>query len=374
MSHAPQIPITDLGRQFRAFEDDLVDIFRRIGRSGIYVQGPELRKFELAFAEYCGVPHAIGVGNATDGLAIVLKAMGIGPGDEVITAANSFIASGGSIVEVGATPVFADVREDLNIDPASVARLVTPRTKAIMPVHLTGRPADMDALRKIADAYDLRIIEDAAQAVGARYKGKRTGGLGDAAVFSLHPLKNLHVYGDGGVITTTSPELSEACERIRNHGLVDRDTCAHWGRNSRLDELQAAIASYKLAHVDALNERFRAVAHRYSDELAPYVAVPRDGEETYSVYHNYVILPDDRGALQKHMSACGVETKIRYPRLLNEQPAYDGKEHPASQTPIAASINAHILSLPIFPEMTDDEVSAVISAVRDFYNQSDRTM
>lgn len=363
------IPITDLSRQFRAFEDDLVEIFRRIGRSGMYVHGPELRKFETAFAAYCDVPYAIGVGNATDGLAIVLKAMGIGPGDQVITAANSFIASGGAIAEVGATPVFADILEDLNIDPESVARLVTSRTKAIMSVHLTGRPADMDALRAIAKDHKLWILEDAAQAVGARYKGKCTGGLGDAAVFSLHPLKNLHVYGDGGVITTTSPELYEACMRIRNHGLIDRDTSVHWGRNSRLDELHAAIATYKLSHIDVLNKRFRVIAQRYSDELAPYVTVPRDGNDTFCVYHNYVILLDDREALQKYLDSRGIDAKIRYPRLLNQQPAHDNAEESDMQTPTAVRLNTRILSLPIFPEMTDEEVSTVIAAVQDFYRQ-----
>ncbi len=372
------IPIVDLARQFNKFENELVEIFLRVGRSGIYVQGPELLAFEKHFAEYCGVPFAIGVGNATDGLAIALKAMEIRPGDEVITAANSFIASAGAIAEVGATPVFADIREDLNIDPESVSRLITSRTKAIMPVHLTGRPADMDPLLKIAQDNDLWVIEDAAQAVGAKYKGKRTGALGDIAVFSLHPLKNLHVYGDGGIITTKSPELQLACQKIRNHGLIDRDTCLSWGRNSRLDELQAAIANFKLNHIDELNDRFRLIAARYTNELSSYVGVPQAckncangqcGRENLCVFHNYVILPDDRNALMNHLAKRGIATKIRYPRLLNEQPAYGNPELALEQTPIASRINARILSLPIFPEMTDAEVSIVIDAVKEFYSK-----
>lgn len=371
-----KVPIVDLSRQFRAFESEFIEIFLRVGRSGVYVHGPELRAFEEAFATYCGVPFAIGVGNATDGLAIVLKAMNVGPGDEVITAANSFIASGGAIAEVGATPIFADVRDDLNIDPESVLRLITPKTKAVIPVHLTGRPADMDALLKIADDYDLWIIEDAAQAVGAKYRGKKTGALGDAAVFSLHPLKNLHVYGDGGVITTKSPELSAACEQIRNHGLIDRDTCLQWGRNSRLDELQAAIATFKLAHIDELNERFRSIACRYTNALKSYVGMPQAcvncagncSGDNLCVFHNFVILPDDREGLMNHLTNCGVDTKIRYPRLLNEQPAYQNLDGLSFETPTAVRLNACILSLPIFPEMTDEEVSTVIRAVQEFYD------
>lgn len=372
------VPIVDLARQFSKFETELVEIFLRVGHSGIYVQGPELLAFENNFAKYCGTPFAIGVGNATDGLAIALKALEIGPGDEVITAANSFIASGGAIAEVGAVPVFADIRSDLNIDPESVLRLITPRTKAIMPVHLTGRPADMDPLLKIAQDYNLWVVEDAAQAVGAKYKGRRTGTLGDIAVFSLHPLKNLHVYGDGGVITTKSSKLQHACQKIRNHGLIDRDTCLSWGRNSRLDELQAAIANFKLSHIDALNERFRAIAMRYSNELSSYVDIPQPctnctngkcGGENLCVFHNYVILPENRNKLINHLAKCGVATKIRYPRLLNEQPAYGngGSEVALEKTPVANRLNARILSLPIFPEMTDREVSVVIEAVRGFY-------
>ena len=368
MSDTTTVPMIDLGRQFRSFEGDLVEIFRRVGRSGMYVDGSELRKFQVEFAEYCDVPYAVGVGNATDGLAIVLQGMGIGRGDEVITAANSFVASGGSIAEVGATPVFADIREDLNIDPGSVARLVTSRTKAIMPVHLTGQPADMDALHEIAKTHSLKIIEDAAQAVGACYKGKCVGGLGDAAVFSLHPLKNLHVYGDGGVITTKSSEIYNTCMQIRNHGLIDRDTSVRVGRNSRLDEVQAAIATYKLAQIDDLNERFRAIAHCYSNELSSCVVVPREHDDTYSVYHNYVIQAENRDALKEHMASCGIATKIRYPRLINQQPAYGRMLDPSVQTPVALRVNSRILSLPIFPEMTNEETSAVINAVQDFYS------
>ena len=364
------VPFIQLGRQFAAFEDEFVEIFRRIGRSGIYVMGPELAGFEAEFAAAVGVRHALGVGNATDGLALALKALGVGAGDEVITAANSFIASAGAIVEAGAVPVFADIGDDLNIDPAAIERKITPRTKALMPVHLTGRPADMDAINAIAAKHRLRVVEDAAQSVGATYKGRPTGGLGDIAVFSLHPLKNLHLYGDGGVVTTNDPALHQRIARLRNHGLMDRDTCLEWGRNSRLDELQAAIGRVKLRQLDALNARFREIAAFYRSRLAGVVTIPEERAHERSVYHNFVVLTDRREALSAFLAERGIDTKVRYPRLLNQQPAFTAAGGSDGDTPNAVALNTRILSLPIYPEITEAELQRVTDGVLAFFAQT----
>ncbi len=214
-----QVPFVDLTREFRAHEDDLVEIFRKIGRSGAYVMGPELAEFEELAAKFCGVRYALGVADGTDALILGLKAFGVGPGDEVITTPNSFIASVGAIVAVGATPIFVDVKDDLNMDPACLRDVITEKTKAIMPVHLTGRPSDMDGINNIAREHNLFVIEDAAQAIGGRYRGRPVGSLGDIACFSLHPLKNLHIYGDGGLITTDREDFYLRMKELRNRGL-----------------------------------------------------------------------------------------------------------------------------------------------------------
>lgn len=369
MTSRTPVSFIQLGRQFAAFEDEFVEIFRRIGRSGHYVMGPELAGFEAEFAAYVQTRHALGVANATDGLALALKALGVGPGDEVITAANSFIASAGAIVEVGAVPVFADIRDDLNIDPASIERKITARTRALMPVHLTGRPADMDAINAIAAKHGLRVVEDAAQSVGATYKGRRTGGLGDIGVFSLHPLKNLHLYGDGGVITTNDPELHQRIARLRNHGLIDRDTCAEWGRNSRLDELQAAIGRVKLRHIEAFNQRFREIAGFYRDRLGAVLTIPAERPYEHNVHHNFVVLTERREQLSAFLAERGIDTKVRYPRLLNQQPAFTAAGG-GCDTPVAAALNTRILSLPIYPEITGAELQVVTDAILAFFTQT----
>ena len=366
------IPIVDLSRQFQSIEEELVKIFRRVGRSGIYVNGNELNSFENEFSKFCDTSFSIGVGNATDGLTTIMKAMNIGEGDEVITADNSFIASAGAIVDLGAIPILCDVNEDLNIDPNKIEKLITNKTKAIMPVHLTGRPAKMDAINKIAKEYDLFVIEDAAQAIGAKYKSNKVGSLGDAAVFSLHPLKNLHVYGDGGVITTKCKYLNDKCRQIRNHGLIDRDTCQNWGRNSRLDEIQAGIALYKLQKIDEINSKFRRIAKIYSKELKNYLTVPRENKDEYCVFHNYVILHDRRDDLAEFLKGKGIDTKIRYPKLISEQPAYKklfGKKYVSNLKSQASKYNKKILSLPIFPELADDEINYITSCIKEFFDK-----
>ena len=330
--------------------------------------GPEVSAFEKELSAYCGSKFALGVGNGTDGLIIALRALDIGPGDEVITAPNSFIASAGAIAMVGADIRFADVGPDYNIDPAKIEGAITDKTKAIMPVHLTGRPADMDPINEIARANDLYVIEDAAQAVGAKYKGRPVGSLGDIASFSLHPLKNLQVYGDGGFLTTSNERLYDRMSRLRNHGLIDRDTSAEWGLNSRLDTIQAALGLAQLKRLDGWTEKFREIADAYREGLRDVVSVPEETNHEYAVYHNFVILADDRDGLMSHLDARGIDTKIHYPILLHRQPAAADLGYGPGSFPVAEEQVTKIVSLPIYPELTHEEVRRVISEIREFYN------
>lgn len=364
---ALRVPFVDLGRQFAAHEKALTEIFVRVGRGGGYVMGPSVERFEAAAADYCGVKYALGVANGTDALMLILRALGIGPGDEVITAPNSFIASAGAIAAVGARPAFADVGEDLNLDPGVLEAAITPGTKAIMAVHLTGRPAEMNAINEIANAHGIKVIEDAAQAIGASYHGKRVGGLGLAAGFSLHPLKNLNVMGDGGLVTTDDDGLYETIKRERNHGLIDRDTAKNWGLNSRLDALQAEIALYKLARLDGWNDRFREIAERYRKGLSGVVQTPSDQPHEQAVYHNFVIYAEDRGRLMDYLAERGVETKVHYPVLLHLQPAAADLGYRAGDFPVAERLASRTMSLPIYPELEEQEIDHVISSIRSFY-------
>ena len=361
------IPFVDLARQFRSIEPALNKAFLDVGRSGGYILGERLESFERKAAEFLGVSHVLGVADGSDALFLILKALGVGPGDEVITAANSFIASAWVIVAVGARPVFADVLDDLNIDPESVRRAITPRTRAIIPVHLTGRPAAMIEVNQIASERGIYVIEDAAQAIGARYHGKPVGSLGIAAGFSLHPLKNLGVYGDGGLIATDDAALASTLRKLRNHGLRNRDECEIWGYNSRLDTMQAAFAEVKLSHLDVWNERCIQIADAYRSGLASYVQVPQDKPWEKCVYHNFVIRTDSRNELMGHLKACGVDTRIHYPIPIHLQEAASHLGYKLGDFPNSEKFAKTMISLPIYPELEDAEVEWVISSVKSYF-------
>ena len=363
------IPFVDLARQFRSIEPALTQEFLSVGRSGGYIMGERLESFERKAADFLGVSHVLGVADGSDALFLVLKALGIGPGDEVITAANSFIASAWVIVAAGARPVFADVLDDLNIDPESVRRAITPRTRAIIPVHLTGRPAAMNELNQIATDHGIYVVEDAAQAIGARYHGKRVGSLGIAAGFSLHPLKNLGVYGDGGLIATDDGALASTLRKLRNHGLRNRDECEIWGYNSRLDTMQAAFAEVKLALLDGWNERCSQSAESYRSGLADYVQVPQDQPWEECVYHNFVIRTDSRDELMEHLKACGVDTRVHYPIPIHMQDAARDLGYKLGDFPNAEKFAKTMISLPIYPELEDAEVEWVISSVKSYFKK-----
>lgn len=358
-----RVPFVNLGAQFEQLEAELTDAFVRVGRSGQYILGDEVSRFEQGLAEVCQTSQAISVANGTDALVLALKALNIGPGDEVITAPNSFIASAGAIAAVGAEIRFADVGEDYNLDPIQVEQAITQRTKAIIVVHLTGNPADMDALAAIARPRGIALIEDAAQAIDASYRGRKVGSLGDIACFSLHPLKNLHLMGDAGFISTSNEELAERMRLLRNHGLLNRDEAQEWAMNSRLDALQAALGNIKLAHLSRWTARFREIARVYHQHLAEVVHCPLHRAEDQPVYHNFVIQVDKRSELMQALAEVGVDTKIHYPIPLHLMQAAKQLPYQRGSFPVAERQASRILSLPIYPELTDAQVDYVATQV-----------
>jgi len=364
------VRFVDLGSQYKRLRNEILFKFDTISAQGAYVLSQEVSEFEKKFAEFCGVKYSVGVGSGSDALFMPLAAKGIGVGDEVITAPNSFIASAWVIARTGAKIVFSDVGEDMNLDPNLLEDAITERTKAIMPVHLTGRIADMESILAIAEEHKLMIIEDAAQAVGASYKNRRAGSFGLCAGFSLHPLKNLHVHGDGGIITTNDEVLYEALLKYRNHGLANRDVCEFWGINSRLDAIQAAIANLKLNHLDTWNSRFREIACMYSEHLEDYVSVPRDSANEKPVYHRFMIRHHERDKMQEYLASKGIETKVNYPIPLHLQPAAQSLGYERGDFPMAEKLADCILSLPIYPELRDEQVLYVIENVIDYINRS----
>lgn len=339
--------------------------------SGRYILGPEVQAFEQEFAELCGVPASIGVANGTDALILVLRDLGLKAGDEVITAPNSFLASASAVVLAGGRPVFVDVRRDMNMDPDRLAAAVTPRTRAIMPVHLTGRPAPMREILDIASKQGLFVVEDAAQAVGARLAGRPVGGWGHAACFSLHPLKNLHAYGDAGMVTTRDPDLAARLRQARNHGLRNRDTCDHWACNSRLDELHAAMLRVQLRKLSDWTEERRRLAFRYNDLLRSYVTVPDEAPEQHCVYQTYMVQAERRDALQLFLNETGVEALVHYRTPIHLQPAARSLGYTEADFPMAMHVVNRILSLPLYPGLTEVQQDHVVASVRRFYTGRD---
>jgi dTDP-4-amino-4,6-dideoxygalactose transaminase len=361
------VPYTNFKQQYAAIGDELLAAVQRVLQDGDFILGSQVERFEHAAAEYCGVRHAIGVANGTDALVMALKALGIGPGDEVITAPNSFLASASAIALAGATPRFADVRDDYNIDPDAIERAIGPRTKGLMPVHLTGRPADMNAIRDIARRRGLVIVEDAAQAIGATYHGRRVGGCGDIGCFSLHPLKNLNAAGDAGLITTDDDRLAGVLRQMRNHGLRNRNEADFWGFNSRLDTVQAAMLNVRFRYLEGVTEARRTNAAFYAAALHHVVEVPRERDYERCVYHTFVVQCDRRDALQAHLLAQGVETKVHYPIPIHLQRAAGGLGYRKGDFPVAERQADRSLTLPNYPELTEEQKQRVVSSICRFY-------
>jgi dTDP-4-amino-4,6-dideoxygalactose transaminase len=364
-----RVPYVDLTLPLRSLKADILKAVEAVLDHGQFILGPEVRRFEKDFSELCGASHAIAVASGTDALLLVLRCLGIGPGDEVVTVAHSFLASASAVALLGARPVFVDVRDDGNIDPELIETAITGRTRAILPVHLAGRPAEMDRILEVAGRHGLPVIEDCAQAVGARYGGRPVGSFGTAGCFSLHPLKTLAACGDGGVIVTRRPELAEHLMRARNHGLADRDHCDFWSYNSRLDSLQAAILEAKLPHVERWVTERRAVAAYYRDALRDAVVVPEERPSEYSAYHLFVIQSTERDALREFLAARGIETRIHYPIPIHLQAAARELGYRRDALPVTERLARTILSLPIYPELTPAQREAVVTGVRRFFGR-----
>ena len=361
------VPFVSLGLHDLGLKAAVMGAVERVLEHGQYILGPEVGDFETRFATLCGCRYAVGVSDGTHALILALRALGIGPGDEVITPPNSFLASTSAVVLSGARPVFVDVGEDLNIDPDLIGAAVTPRTRAIIPVHLTGRPAAMEHIVSLASRSGLSIIEDAAQGVGATLNGRAVGTFGTFGCFSLHPLKNLAACGDAGMITTDSEDLAAGLRQARNHGLRDRDTCETWAFNARLDALQAAILSAKLDYLRQWTTAKRCLAARYREALADVVKVPDERPGELAVYQTFVVCAERRDDLQRHLAARGIESKVHYPIPLHLQPAAAGLGYKKGDFPVAERLAGEILSLPIYPGLSEGQQEAAIAGVRSFY-------
>jgi dTDP-4-amino-4,6-dideoxygalactose transaminase len=365
---AVRVSFSYLDRQFADVDAYLADL-RALVVTGKFTLGAIVAEFERRFAEMIGLPHAIGVGTGTDAITLPLELSGIGPGDEVITATNTFIATVGAIVATGARPVLVDNEDGFVIDPTLIEAAITPRTKAIVPVHYTGNVADMPAVAAIAERHGLVVVEDACQATAAALDERPVGSWGVSAAFSLHPLKNLNVWGDGGVVVTRSEDLDGRLRLYRNHGLVGRDEVASWGVNSRLDALQAVIGNRLIPSVPDITERRIGNAARYDAAFAdvPEIGVPVRRPGVRHVFHLYVVRAERRDELRRHLVAQGIEAKIHYPVPVHLQPAARELGYARGDFPVAERDADSVITLPAHPYLTDAEIEFAIEQVRAFY-------
>ena len=361
------VPYSALATEAALVKAELLQAVGSVLDSGRYILGPEVAAFEREFADYCQVKFSAGIANGTCALHLVLRGIGLEAGDEVITAPNSFIASASAVSLAGAKPVFVDIGSDGNMDPQKLEAAITKRTRAIIPVHLTGRPAKMKDILHIAQRRDLFVLEDAAQAVGASLHGKRVGSWGHAACFSLHPLKNLHAFGDGGMVTSQDPELLAKLVKSRNHGLANREQCDFWSFNCRLDEVQAAMLRVQLRHLDAWTAARRSLALRYNDLLRPYVEVPDEGPGEHCVFQTYVIKSSKRDDLKRYLNEHGVEALIHYATPIHLQPAAKDLGYSAADFPNTMEHVGKIISLPLYPTLTHAQQDRVVELISSFY-------
>lgn len=360
-----RVPFLDLKSPHCELQQELEAAFRRVLESGWYVLGREVDAFEEEFAAYCGVRHCVGVGNGLDALHLILRAYGIGAGDEVIVPSNTYIATWLAVSYAGAMPIPVEpIEATYNIDPQQILDAITPRTKAIIAVHLYGQPADMDTIYDIAHRHGLKVIEDAAQAHGARYKGIRAGNLADAAGFSFYPGKNLGALGDGGAITTNDDSLASQVRVLRNYGSQVKYHNEVKGFNSRLDELQAALLRVKLKHLDTWNSARSRIAMSYLEGLAASdLVLPMVPGWAEPAWHLFVVRSAHRDVLQKKLEHAGIGTMVHYPIPPHLQPAYAEEGYQAGDLPIAENIHREVLSLPMFPHLSNQELAYIVSIV-----------
>lgn len=363
-----RVPFIDLRQRFEEERAELLACVERILSLGHFVLTQEVGEFEEKAAAYAGVKHCVGLNSGTDALMMALWALGIGKGDEVITTPVSFVATTGAIAHVGATPVYADIGDDMNIDPADIERRITPRTKAIMPVHWTGRIADMTAIMAIAERHGLKVIEDAAQTMGARLHGRHGGSFGAASAFSAHPLKNLNALGDGGFLMTNDDEVARKVRLYRTHGLQDRDTCVFYGVNSRLDSLNAEVLKYRLERLDDVIAKRRRHVALYRELIKPgpvRIFEDKPGEENAHVM--FLVQADNRDGLKEHLAERGIESLVYYGRPLHLHPAAEKLGYRRGDFPRAESHCDRVLALPHHQQLSEEQIAWVAEAVNGFY-------
>lgn len=362
-----KVPFLDFKAECAELRGEILPALDRVCEKGAFVQGEEVEAFEREFAEFCGTKHCVALSSGTAGLHLGLLALGVQQGHEVITTPNTFIATAEAITYCGARPVFVDIDPcTANIDPKLIDRAVTPRTRAIIPVHLYGRPADMDPIREIAVQRNIRVLEDAAQAHGSLYRGRGVGSIGNAGAFSFYPTKNLGAYGEGGALTTNDDQIAKFARAARSHGQTARYEHEFVGYNYRMQGFQGAVLRIKLTRLSAWTTKRREVAAEYRRLLTgAKLEIPQDDPRDQCVYHQFVIYADNRGSVIQHLAERGIETAIHYPKPLHLQPAYSSLGYPAGTFPHAERACERVLSLPIYSTLTPEQVKYVGDSVRE---------
>jgi dTDP-4-amino-4,6-dideoxygalactose transaminase len=367
-----KVPLLDLKRQYLAIKGEIDQSIQKVLDHGMFIMGPELKELEEKMAKYCGTKHGIGVASGTDALLLSLRALGVGNGDEVITTTFSFFATAGVISRLGARPIFVDIdSKTFNIDPGKIKDAISSRTKAIMPVHLYGQIAEMDEIGEIALRNGIPVVEDAAQAIGAEYKGRKAGQFGAAGCFSFFPSKNLGAYGDGGFITTDDDKLADLIRKLRVHGSKPKYYHSVVGYNSRLDTLQAAILLVKMNYLPLWHEARRQKADTYNRLLKDIkqVTTPFVRDYNYHIYHQYTLLAENRDGLKEHLKAKEIGFDTYYPLPLHLQECYRDLNYKPGDLPVAESLAHMAISLPVFPELREDEQEYVAAAIKEFYSK-----
>jgi UDP-2-acetamido-2-deoxy-ribo-hexuluronate aminotransferase len=360
------VPMVDLKKQFNDIKDELFEMITEILESSQYILGPKVLELEKKIAEYLGATEAVGVASGTDALHLSIEAFGIGEGDEVITTPFTFFATAEAILYTGATPVFVDIeRETMNIDPGKIESAITERTKAVLPVHIFGHPAEMDKIRAIADKHGLRVIEDCAQSFGASIQGRRTGSLGDAGCFSFYPSKNLGAFGDGGMVLLNDPAVAGDLRKLRNHGSKGSYRHESVGFNSRLDEIQAGVLLVKMKRIEEYNNKRRQKAALYGELLSNRVELPVERNGCVHVYHQYTVRSEKRDEIQKRLRENKVSSVVYYPIPLHLQEAVSFLGYAKGDFPVAEETSERVLSLPMYPELEETSIARIADIINN---------